>query len=148
MIDIIQEIENLKSYAASNASHSFLLPTNPPQHPWGAGTSVEQMIKRLDSLKEKIIADQKENQEDNISEMIPSTVVPSCKNLITYIKSYVESNGPCTERFIQGLYEFIDKIDTQMVNLSSENAALRTENETLANRNKLIMRIHDILEHN
>lgn len=79
---------------------------------------------------------------------IPVDVMPNCKNLVAYIQSYVEANGPCTDRFIQGLYEFIDKIDTQMVNLSSENAELRKQNEMLANRSQLLMRIHDILDHN
>jgi hypothetical protein len=79
---------------------------------------------------------------------IPVDVMPNCKSLVAYIQSYVESNGPCTDRFIQGLYESIDQIDTQMVNLSSENAELRKQNEMLANRSQLLMRIHDILDRN
>lgn len=146
------------------------------------------MINLLDSLKEKIISDQKENQgqsaaarmlrntiehseipseyytrlleianmieseinaaKTNFAYEIPVDVMPNCKALIIYIQSYVESGGPCTERFIQGLYNFIDQIDTQMINLSSENAGLRKENEMLANQGHLLMRIHDILEHN
>lgn len=77
---------------------------------------------------------------------VPVNVMPNCKNLIVYIQSYVESGGPCTERFIQGLYDYIDQIDTQMVNLSSDNAALRKENEILANRGHLLMRIHDLID--
>ena len=190
MIDIIQEIENLKAYVVSQAATDPpLYLSNQTVHSWAPGTTVEDVIKQLEKLKNKIIEDQKENQgqsaaarmlrqtidhseipseyytrlleianmieneysnakENNISEIIPATVIPSCGNLVVYIKSYVESNGPCTERFIQGLYEFIDKIDTQMINLSSENKILRTENETLANRSQLLMRIHDILDHN
>lgn len=144
------------------------------------------MINRLDSLKEKIISDQKENQGQSaaarmlrntiehseipseyytrlleIANMIeneyanakshfeydiPVDVLPSCKNIVAYIQSYVDSGGPCTGRFIQGLYDYIDQIDTQMVNLSSDNAAYRKENEMLANRGHLLMRIHDIID--
>ena len=145
------------------------------------------MINRLDSLKEKIISDQKKNQGSSaaakmlrqtidhseisseyytrlleIANMIeqevanankneiniPFGVMPSCKNLIAYIKSYVEANGPCTDRFIQGLYEYIDQIDTQIVNLNSENATLRKENEIFANRSKLLMRINELINRN
>lgn len=202
MIDIIQEIEDLKSYVAGCASTNELYTTYPPQHPWAAGTTVEQVISRIDQLEKKIIADQEEQQKveeelenefksestgrsaaarllrqtidhseisgeyytrllaianmieqevasANKNEInIPFGVAPSCKNLITYIKSYVEANGPCTDRFIQGLYEYIDQIDTQIVNLSSENATLRKENEVFANRSKLLMRIHDIIDRN
>jgi hypothetical protein len=146
------------------------------------------MINTLDSLKEKILSDQKENQgssaaarmlrntiehseipneyytrlleianmienevnaaKTNFAYEIPVDVMPNCKALVTYIQSYVESGGPCTERFIQGLYNFVDQIDTQMVNLSSDNAQLKRENEMLANRGHLLMRIHDIIDRN
>lgn len=33
MIDIIQEIEDLKSYCAERAATNTLYPTMPPQHP-------------------------------------------------------------------------------------------------------------------
>lgn len=189
MIDIIQEIEDLKSYVAGKAATNTLFPSYPPQHPWAAGTSVEQMINKLDELKEKIISDQKDNQGTSaaarmlrntieyseipseyytrlleIANMIeyeynnikntettyeiPVGIVPNCQSLIAYIQSYVESNGPCTKRFIQGLYDFIDRIDTQIVNLSSENNSLRKDNESLANRSSLLMRIHDIIDRN
>lgn len=157
------------------------------------------MINRLDSLKEKIISDQEEQQkikeelENNsepepvsrsaaakllrqtidhseipgeyytrllaIADMIekeaasekydlfpPVDVMSSCKNIIAYIKSYVEAGGPCTDRFIQGLYEYIDRVDTDLVNFSSENAALRKENEVLANRSKLLMRMNELVD--
>ena len=76
----------------------------------------------------------------------PVEVVASCKNIIAYIKSYVEAGGPCTDRFIQGLYEYIDRVDTDLVNFSSENAALRKENEVLANRSKLLMRMNELVD--
>ena len=76
----------------------------------------------------------------------PVEVVSSCKNIIAYIKIYVEAGGPCTNRFIQGLYEYIDRVDTDLVNFSSENAALRKENEVLANRSKLLMRMNELVD--
>lgn len=51
-MDIVQEIDQIISDVAGMASTSIMLPTSPPQHPFAAGTSVEQVITKLEVLKQ------------------------------------------------------------------------------------------------
>ena len=49
-MDIIKELENLKSRIAGKASTSIELTSYPPQHPFAAGVSVESVISDIDNI--------------------------------------------------------------------------------------------------
>lgn len=101
MVDIIQELENLKSYVAGLARTDIIYTSLPPQHMFSTGTTVESVISEINLIEEKI----KQEKDKSIN----------CAALIAYIKSYVSAGGPCTEKFINGLYHYIDIINTEIM---------------------------------
>ena len=54
-MDIIQELDNLIEDVHAMASHSVMLPTSPPQHPFAMGTSVEQVINKINLIKAGLV---------------------------------------------------------------------------------------------
>lgn len=101
MVDIIQELENLKSYVAGLARTDIIYTSLPPQHMFSTGATVESIISEINLIEEKI----KQEKDKSIN----------CAALIAYIKSYVSAGGPCTEKFINGLYHYIDIINTEIM---------------------------------
>ena len=45
----------------------------------------------------------------------------NCLALAEYISSYVESNGPHTKKFIDGLYKYLDKINVEIKELKEKS---------------------------
>lgn len=62
-MDIIQELEQLKSYVAGLARTDIEYCTYPPQHAFSAGVTVEQIISKIDSIEDKI---KKEFKKDDV----------------------------------------------------------------------------------
>ena len=116
-MDLIQEANKLISKIAGKASSTIILPTDPPQHPFAAGVSVEQVISEIDIFKKQIqdflnSIDQT-NKVFNYSETQSSNL--NLKFLNTFVRSYADAGGPCTYKFIEQLYEFIKKIDADFI---------------------------------
>ena len=101
-MDIIQELEDLKRYIAGLARTDMEFCTLPPQHGFSSSATVEQVLSKIDLIENKI----KENSHKNIS--------INCVALKEFIKSYVSAEGPCTDKFINGLYHYIDLINTEI----------------------------------
>lgn len=107
-MDIIQELENLKSYVAGLARTDVIFTSMPPQHGFSSYATVESVISEIDLIENKVKKESEKNKSIN------------CKVLIKYINSYVSAGGPCTEKFIKGLYHYIDIINTEIVTLKSQ----------------------------
>lgn len=65
-----------------------------------------------------------------------SEVSVNCLALAEYINGYVNSNGPHTSAFIEGLYQYLNKIYKQIEELLNENDRLKEDQ--LLNRLKVI----------
>ena len=107
---IIEELERLKSEIAGCASTEIELCTMPPQHPFASWVSVESIISKID----KIIETEK-NKKFDYAIFIA---------MQSYIDSYVDSGGPCTQKFIQGLYSYMQTIEAQYDTLITQNQDL------------------------
>lgn len=60
-MNIIQELESLKSYVASLAKTDEIYCTFPPQHGFAAGATVEGIISKIDLIEDKL---KKESEKD------------------------------------------------------------------------------------
>lgn len=176
-MDIIKELENLKSKVAGKASTSIVLTSCPPQHPFAAGVSVESIISDIDNIilkftstpegngntsaaarRLRYIVDQGDFSSDQIQLLLEianmidhefkgvknyncsnaSFVYPennsnnlTLKSFIAFVKSYVNSSGPCTTLFIQQIYDFITEFDKILVGLEKNIESLYHENRAL-----------------
>jgi hypothetical protein len=50
-----------------------------------------------------------------------SDVSANCLALAEYISSYVENDGPHTKKFIEGLYQYLDKINSEIKELKEKS---------------------------
>ena len=84
------------------------------------------------------IANMMDNELQNSKQSFTfsSEVSINCLALAEYINSYVNSNGPRTSTFIEGLYQYLDKIYKQIEELLNENDRLKEDQ--LLNRLKNI----------
>lgn len=57
----------------------------------------------------------------NQSFKFSSDVSINCLALARYISSYVESDGPHTKKFIDGLYKYLDKINVEIKELKEKS---------------------------
>lgn len=78
------------------------------------------------------IANMMDNELQNSKQSFTfsSEISVNCLALAEYINGYVNSNGPCTSTFIEGLYQYLNKIYKQIEELLNENDRL-TEDQLL-----------------
>ncbi len=130
-MDLIQEVNKLISKIAGKASSTIILPTAPPQHPFAAGVSVEQIISEINVLKKQIqdflSSIDQTNRGFNYSEIQSSNL--NLKFLNAFVKSYVDAGGPCTYKFIEQLYDFIKKIDADLIEQEKRIKELNSAND-------------------
>ena len=130
-MDLIQEANKLISKIAGKASSTIILPTDPPQHPFAAGVSVEQIISEINVFKKQIqdflSSIDQTNKEFNYSEIQSSNL--NLKFLNAFVKSYVDAGGPCTYKFIEQLYDFIKKIDADLIEQEKRIEELNAAND-------------------
>lgn len=79
------------------------------------------------------ISDIKESQSQEFK--FSTDVSTNCLALAQYINSYIENNGPRTEKFINGLYQYLNMINKEIKDLKERS------NDTL------MLKIKDILDH-
>ena len=133
-MDVIQEIDKVINDVAGMASTTEMLPTSPPQHPFATGTSVEQVINKLETLKYNVWNDKSSYDQSHCYFNIPkiNSNSLSIKELVAFVQSYVKSQGVCTADFIQKLYDFIDEVDKTICRYQSnmlEASNTKTENK-------------------
>lgn len=107
-MDIIKELEDLKSYIAGLARTDMVLTSFPPKHSFASWAGVEDVIAKIDLIEDKIKKDATKEQ------------LTSSKALVAFIKSYVSAGGPCTDKFIKGLYHYIDMINAEIALLKNQ----------------------------
>jgi hypothetical protein len=112
-MNIVQELEDLKSFVAGLARTDMEYCTMPPQHGFAEGTTVESVIRKID----KIIDHSKEPDVYTFS----TDASINCYALVQYIDSYVESDGPHTKTFINGLYSYLNKINCEIQELKEQS---------------------------
>lgn len=106
-MNIIKELEDLKSYIAGLARTDMSYMSMPLKHGFATGATVEDVLAKL------ILLENKAKQELNKNSSI------NCTALNAFIKAYVSAGGPCTQKFIDGLYHYIDAINGEIVILKS-----------------------------
>lgn len=111
-MDVVQELEELKAFVAGLARTDMEYCTMPPQHGFAEGATVESVIRKID----KIIDHSKESDIYTFS----TDASINCYALAQYINSYVENDGPHTKAFINGLYSYLDKINSEIQELIQE----------------------------
>lgn len=73
------------------------------------------------------IANMMDNEVNDLWETVNQTfkfssdVSVNCLALAEYINGYVESNGPHTKKFIDGLYKYLDKINAEIKELKEKS---------------------------
>lgn len=107
-MDIIKELEDLKSYVAGLARTDMVLTSFPPKHSFASWAGVEDVITKIDLIEDKIKKDATKEQ------------LASSKALVAFVKSYVSAGGPYTDKFIKGLYHYIDMINAEIVLLKNQ----------------------------
>ena len=78
--------------------------------------------------------------EDEIKKEATKEQLVSSKALVAFIKSYVSTGGPCTDKFIKGLYHYIDMINTEIVLLKNQSLTrflLKFRKNVMKNRLKI-----------
>jgi len=111
-MNVVQELEELKAFVAGLARTDMEYCTMPPQHGFAEGATVESVIRKID----KIIDHSKESDIYTFS----TDASINCYALVQYIDSYVESDGPHTKAFINGLYGYLDKINSEIQELKEQ----------------------------
>ena len=106
-MNIIKELEDLKSYIAGLARTDMSYMSMPLKHGFATGATLEDVLAKL------ILLENKAKQELNKNSSI------NCTALNAFIKAYVSAGGPCTQKFIDGLYHYIDAINGEIVILKS-----------------------------
>ena len=127
-MDIIKELEDLKSYIAGSARTDMVLTSFPPKHSFAPWVGVEDVIAKIDLIEDEI---KKEATKDQLV---------SSKALVAFIKSYVSTGGPCTDKFIKGLYHYIDTINAEIVLLKNQSLTrflLKFRENVMKNRLKI-----------
>ena len=112
-MSIVQELEDLKSFVAGLARTDMEYCTMPPQHGFAEGTTVESVIRKIDKIIDH-------SKEADIYTFYTNASV-NCYALAQYINSYVESNGPHTKAFINGLYSYLNKINCEIQELKEHS---------------------------
>lgn len=127
-MDIIKELEDLKSYIAGLARTDMVLTSFPPKHGFDPWVGVEDVIAKIDLIEDKINKDATKDQ------------LVSSKVLVAFIKSYVSAGGPCTDKFIKGLYRYIDIINAEVTLLKNQSLTkflLKFRENVIKNRLKI-----------
>lgn len=106
-MNIIKELEDLKSYIAGLARTDIELTSFPPKHVFAPWVGVEDVLAKIDAIENK--AKQELNENNSIN----------CNALNAFIKAYVSAGGPCTQKFIDGLHHYIDAINGEIIILKS-----------------------------
>lgn len=106
-MNIIKELEDLKSYVAGLARTDISYMSMPPKHGFATGATVEDILAKIDIIENKVKQELNENSSIN------------CTALKAFIKAYVSAGGPCTQKFIDGLHHYIDAINGEIAILKS-----------------------------
>ena len=106
-MDIIKELEDLKSYVAGLARTDMEFCTMPPQHGFSSSATIEQVLSKIDVIENK--AEQELNKNNSVN----------CTALNAFIKAYVSAGGPCTQKFIDGLHHYVNAINGEIAILKS-----------------------------
>ncbi len=106
-MNIIKELEDLKSYIAGLARTDMSYLSMPPKHGFATGATVEDVLAKIDIIENKV--KQELNEKGSIN----------CTALNAFIKAYVSAGGPCTQKFIDGLHHYIDAINGEIAILKS-----------------------------
>lgn len=78
--------------------------------------------------------------EDEIKKGATEEQLVSSKALVAFIKSYVSAGGPCTDKFIKGLYRYIDMINAEVALLKNQSLTkflLKFRENLIKNRLKI-----------
>ncbi len=108
-MNIIKELEDLKSYIAGLARTDMSYLSMPPKHGFATGATVEDVLAKIDIIENKV--KQELNEKGSIN----------CTALNAFIKAYVSAGGPCTQKFIDGLHHYIDAINGEIAILKSSS---------------------------
>lgn len=106
-MDIIKELEDLKSYVAGLARTDMEFCTMPPQHGFSSSATIEQVLSKIDIIENKVKQELSENSSVN------------CTALNAFIKAYVSAGGPCTQKFIDDLHYYVNAINGEIAILKS-----------------------------
>jgi len=160
-MNIIQELDDLKTYVAGLARTDYILTSMPPQHNFSTTATVESVINKIEKIqliwnKEPMIkksaaartlryfidhgtlnsneyaylleiANMMDNEVNDLWETahqdfkFSSDASVNCLALAEYISSYIESDGPHTKKFIEGLYQYLDKINSEIKELKEKS---------------------------